>query len=335
MAKVEELSSGNYRIRVYDKRTGKRKSFTAPTKREVKVLAAQFLANVDEELVGKFTVGKALTRYVDNRSAVLSPSTEREYRSAIARNYESLEHYDVDSVTSEDIQAFVNEFARTHSPKSTRDAYGLLASAIRAVRPNKIIRVNLPQKEVTERHIPTDDDIKALIKQSGGNLKKAILLASVGTLRRGEVCSLEYSDISNNIVHVHTDMVRGVKGWVIKNVPKTTSSNRYIDFPEEVIKELGEGEGRVVTCSPQCVSNQFVALRNKLGLECRFHDLRHYAASIMHAIGVPDQYIMERGGWSSDVTLKSVYRNVLDDKRSEFANVSNLYMSNLISSIDT
>lgn len=44
----------------------------------------------------------------------------------------------------------------------------------------------------------------------------------------------------------------------------------------------------------------------------RFHDLRHYAASIMHAIGIPDQYILQRGGWSSDSVMKTVYRNTID-----------------------
>ena len=32
-------------------------------------------------------------------------------------------------------------------------------------------------------------------------------------------------------------------------------------------------------------------------------------------IGVPDQYIMQRGGWSSDNVMKSVYRNVIDLER--------------------
>ena len=32
----------------------------------------------------------------------------------------------------------------------------------------------------------------------------------------------------------------------------------------------------------------------------------------MHAIGVPDQYIMQRGGWTSDNVMKAVYRNVID-----------------------
>ena len=32
----------------------------------------------------------------------------------------------------------------------------------------------------------------------------------------------------------------------------------------------------------------------------------------MHAIGVPDQYILQRGGWASDNIMKSVYRNTID-----------------------
>ena len=45
----------------------------------------------------------------------------------------------------------------------------------------------------------------------------------------------------------------------------------------------------------------------------RFHDLRHYSASKMHAVGVPDQYIQGRHGWKTDYALKKIYRNELDD----------------------
>ena len=45
----------------------------------------------------------------------------------------------------------------------------------------------------------------------------------------------------------------------------------------------------------------------------RMHDLRHYSASILHAIGIPDQYIMARGGWKTDNVMKRVYRDTLSD----------------------
>jgi hypothetical protein len=50
----------------------------------------------------------------------------------------------------------------------------------------------------------------------------------------------------------------------------------------------------------------------------------------MHAIGIPDQYIMERGGWSSDKILKSVYRNTLKEKGKEFSDKTNEYMEKLL-----
>ena len=45
-----------------------------------------------------------------------------------------------------------------------------------------------------------------------------------------------------------------------------------------------------------------------------FHDLRHYCASVQHALGVPDAYIMQRGGWGNDRVLKEVYRHALKIK---------------------
>lgn len=45
---------------------------------------------------------------------------------------------------------------------------------------------------------------------------------------------------------------------------------------------------------------------------CR-HGPRNYAASIMHALGVPDVCIMKQGGWASDVTLKNIYRGAIED----------------------
>ena len=49
----------------------------------------------------------------------------------------------------------------------------------------------------------------------------------------------------------------------------------------------------------------------------------------MHAIGIPDVYIMERGGWSSDRTLKTIYRNSLTDYQRKYTDMTNEYFSKL------
>ena len=114
--------------------------------------------------------------------------------------------------------------------------------------------------------------------------------------------------------------------YVTKDIPKTNSSDRWVELPRHLIDLIGDGEGRIITVNPNTITSKFGKIRNKLGYDFRFHDLRHYAASIMHALGVPDEYIMERGGWSSDVTLKAVYRDVLEDKKNEFSEKTNEYM---------
>ena len=65
--------------------------------------------------------------------------------------------------------------------------------------------------------------------------------------------------------------------------------------------------------TPDQITHRFERAIKSTGLpKFRFHDLRHYAASIMHAIGVPDQYILQRGGWATDNVMKTVYRDVID-----------------------
>ncbi|MBR3008046.1 MAG: tyrosine-type recombinase/integrase, partial [Stomatobaculum sp.] len=102
-------------------------------------------------------------------------------------------------------------------------------------------------------------------------------------------------------------------GALILKTTKTAGSTRVIEYPDFVIEALKGVKGRFIQSSPDVLSNRFKRTVNRIGgPKFRFHDLRHYAASIMHAIGVPDQYIMSRGGWSSDVVMKRVYRNVID-----------------------
>jgi len=331
MSKVEKLPSGNYRIQVYNKYTKKRKSFTAATQRECKALAMQYLSSITAEDKDDCTVREAVSRYIENRSSILSPSTQTSYQKILKNNISDIEKYLVGEITSEQLQRWVNDLSLTHAPKTVRNVYGLVISSIRAIKPHKHINVTLPQKKPVERHIPTDSDIKNLLSSAKGGLRKAILLASVGTLRRGEICALTYEDIDGNTIHVHSDMIETPDGgWIVKDVPKTSASDRYIELPKKVIEQLGKGSGRVIHIVPSTITREFEKLRDKLKMQCRFHDLRHYAASVMHALGVPDSYIMERGGWSSDVTLKSVYRHSLSDKSKEFSDKTNEYLKKII-----
>ena len=60
----------------------------------------------------------------------------------------------------------------------------------------------------------------------------------------------------------------------------------------------------------------------------RLDFLRHYCASIQHALGIPDAYIMQRGGWNSDAVLKQVYRHALSDRAVQMNAIANEHFQN-------
>ena len=49
----------------------------------------------------------------------------------------------------------------------------------------------------------------------------------------------------------------------------------------------------------------------------------------MHAIDIPDQYIMQRGEWSSDKTLKAIYRGTIEEYMQKFTNMTRLHFNNM------
>lgn len=333
MPNAKKLPSGNWRCRVsIGKVNGKYKykSFTAPTKKEAEYAANLYLMEYGPNNSDPMFKA-AFDEYCNDRESVISPSTILGYQRTRRKHFGQFEDCRLSAITEKKIQAFANHLAATHEPKTVKNVVSLLISVIRYANPNTHINIRYPQAKQTMYTIPTDKQLKEVIELANRNMRISIMLASFGTMRRGEIVALYYRDVIGNTVHVCKDMVPSPEGgFVIKEFPKNTESDRLIDLPDNVIKEIGQGEpdARIIPVSPTMITRGWERLRKKVGLEdVRFHDLRHYSASLMHAIGVPDQYIMERGGWKTDSVLKSVYRNTLTDKQNEFTKKTNDYFS--------
>ena len=61
-----------------------------------------------------------------------------------------------------------------------------------------------------------------------------------------------------------------------------------------------------------------------------FHSLRHYQASILHALNIPTKYIMARGGWKTDKVLNKVYTHTMEKKSQEVAKIANSYFDDIM-----
>lgn len=330
MATAKKLPSGAYRCLIFDHmEDGKRKykSFTAATKKEAEYKATQYIMQKEEQqkALPEYTLYDAIGNYCDLKNNVLSPSTIREYRRAQKYNYADIKDIKLSALTNDDIQRWVNGFAKDHSPKTVKNAYGLIRAVLDTFAPDIRLRITLPQPVPHKLYVPSDSDIKAVIDYFSDNdkdMELAVYLAAFGTLRRSEVCGLDAGDIDGNTITIQRAMVdKGKDEWVIKTT-KTVSSTRTVEMPQFVIDKCPK-EGRIVNLNPDQVTHRFMrALRHLDVPSFRFHDLRHYAASIMHAIGVPDQYIMQRGGWSSDKTLKAIYRGTIKDYEEKYTDMT-------------
>ncbi len=341
MAKAKKLKSGSWRVRVfshYETVDGTEKavyrSFTADTKNEAEMQALRFQNDRKRYNKGRLTVSEAVDKYIDTRRNVVSPATIREYSRIRDKHLGKLGPLMVADVTSVELQEYVSDLSADMSAKSVKCVYGLVLSSIRQYS-DRAYKVRLPERIPPTYHVPTDAEIKLLMTEAKGRLKLCIALAAFGTLRRGEICGLRHKDVLRdfNAVYVHSDVVKDEnKQWVHKDMPKNSSSIRRVELPPDIIAliEDGDPEERIYSGTPTTIDHTFYKLRKRLGLNFRFHDLRHYAASSLHAMGVPDQYIMERGGWSTDSTLKSVYRNTMSDKSKVFNAKAVEYYSGLL-----
>lgn len=341
MATAKKLPSGQWRVRAYvgTDASGKKitMSFTAPTKRDAELAAAQYVAQNKPTTGMELTVRDAIERYITAKTPVLSASTIRVYRTQQRRYYDGIADKKVFRLTTEDMQLFISDLTGKVSAKSVANIYGLLSSSVAFFRPDAVFRVTLPKKQKQRRISPSDSDIQRLFEEADNELKKCIALSAFGSLRRGEVCALKHGDISGRTVTVHADLIQDEHyQWIYKPFPKTSDSNREVTLPQEVIDLIGDGvdDEFIISITPAKVTGRFIALRDRLGLpDIRFHDLRHYYASIGAVLGIPDTYLSLFGGWQSggNNVMKRVYQNIISDEKVKYENTLNAHFSGLFS----
>lgn len=327
MAKAKKLPSGNWRVQASITIDGitYRQSFTDESRGVAELEAKKWQIEIREKQnTNNLTLKQAFERYIAAKENTLSPATVREYTRTANNSLKSIMKIKVSQLTREKIQSAINIEAASLSPKSVRNIHGLLSAVLKMFRPDFILNTRLPEKEEYEPNIPTEENIKVLLEDiHGTDLEKAICLAAFGPMRRGEICALDSKDISDCKIKVSKSVVMDKnKKWITK-APKTKAGYREIEYPQFVIDLFNGCEGKLINYNPNSLYNAFSkALKRNNIPHFRFHDLRHYSASILHALGYPDKYILSRGGWKSTNVLNKVYKHALAEKQKDFDTIA-------------
>lgn len=343
--KPEQLKSGNWRIQLQIK--GHRYSVTAPTKKEVREKAKQLYAGVEMEKRIPMTVGCAMDQYIAEKSGVLSPSTIRGYKSVRKNYFQDLMDINISDLTQGDIQLAVsNEALKGKSPKTVRNAHGLLNAVLEEFRPNFSAHTHLPEKQQTEMRIFTEEEMQKVWNVAKGTkYELPILLGSWMGLRMSEVRGLKFEDLKEGKLHIHTAVVRDSEGKSVEKGTKTVSGDRWIKCPGTIqhlivverlkLEDAGKDKEEIAKSyicpyADITIYKNFVSICAKARVEpCRFHDLRHFAASEAHALGVPNKYSMKRMGHKTENMLQNVYQHTMRDKEDEFGKLIDEKMEKL------
>jgi len=182
-------------------------------------------------------------------------------------------------------------------------------------------RKTSPGGGVQRPYVATTEQVWALHDAMDEHLRPAILLGAFAGLRTAETCALRVSDV---------DFMRGIVAPAIQwpaEPLKSECSKTPIPIPRELALELAAAvkqyAGETVVsdeirqaCSPRELQRAVRKARKKVkGLPegFRYHDLRHYFASLLIASGLDVKVVQTRLRHASAMTTLNTYGHMWPD----------------------
>lgn len=290
-----------------------------PSQREAQRLIDEKINQNDFSPKTGMTMRSAGNGYIDLKNNILSPASIRGYKSIMRNLSEGFMAMKIADITPLDVQKEINDYSATHSPKSTRNAHGFISAVLGTYKPSMKLNTTLPLKTKYEAYTPSEDEVKRILDEvKNSKFEIAYRLGCYG-MRRSEICAIEASsDLNGNLLSITKSKVMDDDNvWITKPIPKTTGSIRTIYIDDKLAKQLSE-QGYAFDENPDKLNSHLKRTLKRLSIpKFRFHDLRAYYASMAHALGIPDAYIMANGGWSSTNIMNRVYRRAFADKQAE------------------
>lgn len=320
--KIEKLPSGSFRVRQQYK--GKRHSIIfdhKPTVREINTRLAEEMAIQSQKMAQEDTLKAYADKYLDKcRKDGKSPSTVKGYKSKYTTSPAWFQELNINSVTEELLNKAVEEYAGTHSPKSTRDMHSLWHSILAEYRPNFTYSIKLPTVTKKKEYEPSTKDIKAILEYAKGSRYYMVLkLASIG-LRRGEACCVFAEDInSDNVLTINKAMIVDENNkQVIKDSPKTDASNRRILIPGD-LADMIRTNGQAFEGNMHTINEYLHKAQDALNIpRFRLHIMRHFAAAYLLKNGFNTVQIEDYMGWEhGSSVMQKVYAYNLDPEDSQ------------------
>lgn len=296
------------------------------------------------------TMNDLLTKWLELAAPDLSPKTVYTYRRLIERHIApALGTLKLSKVTPARIDAFYAHLRATLSPKSVRNAHGIVRRACaQAVRwgwiaTNPAAEATPPPLRQPEIHPPTPEEVAGLVRSARDvdpDFATFLWLAATTGARRGELAALQWRDVGDAELVIERALV-AVDGELIIKDTKTHQARRLALGPSTVVMleahraralqwataggyELGPmlwlfPSPAGTPWHPDTISARYRRLAKAAGVSTRFHDLRHFAATQAIGTGHAVRTVSGRLGHRNPATTHNVYSHFLKASDREVA----------------
>jgi integrase len=206
------------------------------------------------------------------------------------------------------------------------------AVALKLMIHNPALDVPRPRCPKKEMKVWNAEQAKAFLAAARSDRLHALYVLALSTgMREGELFGLQWGDVDLAAGYLTVQRtLEELSGKLTLKEPKTAAARRRIDLPRVAVDAMiahraamlreGNAAAPAVFCDRRggflrqgnVARRSFVPLSDAAGLpRIRFHDLRHTAATLMLAAGVPAKVVSERLGHASVEITLSVYAHIL------------------------
>lgn len=297
---------------------GKRRAKEFDTKKAAQTWAASIKteAAMEIDVSPEDTLEKVLKRFIDHRTAVLSPSTIRGYRTIAKSRFESVQKKPVDKIKN--WQAVVNNESTLCSPKTLKNAFRFVRTAVKEETGITIPDCRLPAVRPNERPFLSPDQIPvfvAAIKETDVAIPALLALSS---MRESEVLGVRWENVPENakFIRVEETVVPDEHHkFVRKKTAKNATSTRNVPIVIPALREALEINRKP---SGPVYDRSVSYLRNQINRVCEannlprtgVHGLRHSYASLAYHLRIPTKIAAEIGGWKNTATMDKIYTHI-------------------------
>lgn len=299
----------------------------------------------------QYTVEQFLTRWLDEVICNREPRTLLSYRSMVRQHIvPALGQHKLQKLLPEHVQTMANTLrektwgpkGRKLSPRTVEYACLILSRALNQakrwgyVSRNVVNDVDLPRARRPKIQPATEQQARALLEAVKGHRLEGIYWVALFLgLRRGEILGLMTTSLNLQAKTLQVDgSLQRIGKHLVRSGTKTESSQRTLPIPEPLLRVLREHLQRLeqersgdewnehgylfpsergTPLEPTNLLRHFKAalVRAELPERTRFHDLRHWCASLLISYNVHPKAIQEILGHANITTTLNVYGHLL------------------------